>query len=160
MNVDDLPERFRTHVARADNGCLIWTGAKSKDGYGLISIAGRHLAVHRVIYRQVIGDPGTLDVGHVCHDRDVDCPGGPCIHRACCDVDHLAAQTRSENNLGGRLGDVQRARNAAITHCPAGHPYDEANTYYRSDRPAGGRGCRKCRNAARRQHYARTHGHA
>ena len=28
------------------------------------------------------------------------------------------------------------------THCPAGHPYDEANTY---NRPSGGRQCRKCR---------------
>jgi len=41
---------------------------------------------------------------------------------------------------------------AKFTHCPANHPYDEANTY---DRPDGGRGCRTCLRDAKRRYYWR-----
>jgi hypothetical protein len=37
------------------------------------------------------------------------------------------------------------ARNAIATHCPAGHPYDEQNTYVRKE---GWRDCRACRCAS------------
>jgi hypothetical protein len=43
------------------------------------------------------------------------------------------------------------ALNAVKTECPAGHPYDQTNTYFR---PGGGRACRKCtreRQARRRR---------
>lgn len=40
---------------------------------------------------------------------------------------------------GRRTG--QNKHNAEKTHCPAGHPYDEENTY---DMPGGGRGCKTC----------------
>lgn len=38
--------------------------------------------------------------------------------------------------------------NAAKTHCPADHPYDDANTYVR---PGGQRACRACRAAGMRR---------
>ena len=39
------------------------------------------------------------------------------------------------------------------SHCPAGHPYDEANTYVN---PRGGRSCRTCQRESRRRWRART----
>jgi hypothetical protein len=45
---------------------------------------------------------------------------------------HLEPVTEAEN--------IRRAPWANVTHCPMGHPYDEANTYvYR-----GTRNCRRC----------------
>lgn len=41
--------------------------------------------------------------------------------------------------------------NAEKTHCPSGHPYDEANTY-RS--PRGERRCRRCHNEQVKGYYA------
>jgi hypothetical protein len=44
-------------------------------------------------------------------------------------------------------------RQLAKTHCPAGHPYDEANTYRR--RGDNRRYCRKCKAGAVRKIRAR-----
>lgn len=59
-----------------------------------------------------------------------------------------------------RFGDIVRARQhgpgrhqAAKTHCPKGHAYDEANTY--TDRQ-GHRYCRKCRSAVQARYKARS----
>jgi hypothetical protein len=51
------------------------------------------------------------------------------------------------------------AHNAAKTHCPQGHPYDEVNTYLM---PRGGRSCKQCarerqaRKLAENPEYARA----
>ena len=63
--------------------------------------------------------------------------------------------SRSERALRGRGPEVTRARMAAITHCPSGHAYDEANTYVFIDKRDGSasRKCRAChaaREAAKR----------
>lgn len=47
---------------------------------------------------------------------------------------------QSGKGMGKGKGNV----NASKTHCPAGHPYTEANTYIK---PGGGRRCRKCLHA-------------
>jgi hypothetical protein len=67
--------------------------------------------------------------------------------RACRECNRRRCSERSKRVVRGEptvLSDV------AKTHCPKGHPYDEANTY----RYLGWRFCRSCRNArsrARRQ---------
>lgn len=52
----------------------------------------------------------------------------------------------SDAPLCGEI-DQQRfggqAWRAALTHCPAGHPYEGENLYVS---PAGARGCRRCRH--------------
>ena len=153
-----LTDRLALHSVRSDQGCLLWTGAVTRDGYGTMRVldgqARRAMPAHVVAFEVAHGPvPPGLDVGHLCHDADRSCPGGPCLHRRCIDLEHIAAQTRSENNRGGRLGDAIRARAALITECVNGHPYDEWNTYARPDRI--GRGCRTCRRDARRRCDAR-----
>lgn len=149
----ELPELIRGRVERNDAGCLVWTKNKVS-GYGQVWVPElkRLRLVHHISFEAAYGlIPDRHDVGHLCHDQDASCPGGECAHRGCCDPQHLEAQTRTQNNLGGRLGDVQRARHALVTRCPAGHPYDAANTYIRHDRPASGRMCRACSRERTRQ---------
>ena len=68
--------------------------------------------------------------------------------------DHLEPVTTKENSRRGIGGKLGAERNKAKTHCPQGHPYDEANTYVQSSRYGGtNRICRTCRRdaAARRR---------
>ncbi|MDX3713446.1 HNH endonuclease signature motif containing protein [Streptomyces europaeiscabiei] len=62
-------------------------------------------------------------------------------------LSNLSYGTRSENELDkARHGTNPNARK---THCPQGHPYDEANTY----RLGRHRTCRTCANASARRRY-------
>jgi hypothetical protein len=81
----------------------------------------------------------TLD--HTCHTNDEQCKGGPtCPHRACVNPAHLEPVTIGVNVLRGR---GVAPRNAAVTQCPAGHPYSVTNTALRD----GSRECRTCARA-------------
>ncbi|KKL58395.1 hypothetical protein LCGC14_2225790 [marine sediment metagenome] len=85
--------------------------------------------VHRVVWRLSFGPiPDGVLVLHTCHIP-------PCI-----EITHLYLGDHSTN-----MEDMTRAgnhRNSMKTHCPQGHPYDEANTYTR----AGYRYCRTCQS--------------
>jgi len=134
MNFDTLG-RFLAKFEQAENGCWLWTQPVDQDGYGRI---GDYRA-HRVSYLLFRGElqPG-LEIDHVCHTLDLACPGGvTCIHRRCVNPQHLELVTHRENGLRGRS---LPAANAAKTHCSAGHPFDEANTYV----TPGRRQCRRC----------------
>ncbi len=103
--------------------------------------------VHRVMWELLEGPiPAGLTLDHLCHNADPQCAGGKsCVHRRCANLAHLEVVTTGENSLRGR---ALAAVNAAKTHCDSGHPYDEANTYYR---PHGGRSCRACRREYQRK---------
>ena len=109
--------------------CWVWTAALNASGYGTFGVARRGVLAHRWSYTAFVGPiPGGLLIDHLCRNR------------ACVNPGHMEPATRAENNhrsLTGRRGHEQRSR----THCPQGHPYDEANTY---PRPDGGRNCRAC----------------
>jgi hypothetical protein len=49
--------------------------------------------------------------------------------------------------------DSRRPHDQRKTHCPAGHPYDDANTYVN---PKGWRCCRLCQRESRRRWQARA----
>ena len=70
-------------------------------------------------------------------------------------LENLVYGTSSENQMDA----VQQGTHfmTARTHCPQGHPYDEANTYMGTN-PGGGpqRGCRECRQEASRRYVARN----
>jgi hypothetical protein len=108
--------------------CWIWQGAKNLAGYGRIYTGsclgwGPISQVHRFTYVMVNGPilPG-LEIDHLCRVR------------ACCNPEHLEAVTRKENLHRGLQGVLK-------TNCPQGHPYNEANTMYKSN---GWRVCREC----------------
>ena len=77
-----------------------------------------------------------------------------CRNRKCVRPDHLDAVTGRENVLRGA---TVAAYHASLTHCPAGHPFDEKNTYVYSKQPRTRR-CRACnaRHAANYQAKKRS----
>lgn len=137
-------ERFLAkvpHLPRPlDSSCWIWTGSTNGNGYGEMRIDGRKTYAHRVSHELYIGPiPVGYDIDHLCRNH------------GCVSPFHIEAVTRRTNTMRGKNPDVQRARAAAVTHCPHGHLYDAANTYRTK---AGLRQCRTCnreRNRRRRE---------
>ena len=84
--------------------CLVWTGGMS-NGYGSITVNGRHAQTHRYSYEMVNGPiPEGLQIDHMCHNK------------ACCNVEHLRLTTPKQNvehrsgpqvnNTSGYLGVI------------------------------------------------------
>jgi hypothetical protein len=120
--------------------CWLWTGAKARNGYGVIN-KGRRAdgvsVVHRVVWELLVGPiPDGTELDHVCRIR------------ACCNPDHLEPVTRAVNVARGS----RRAGAPRKTHCKNGHPYTPENTLPNGPR---GRACRECMNAANRRYRAR-----
>jgi len=117
------PIRFWTKV-HFTGGCWEWTGAKLSNGYGVFGKMG---LAHRYAYEFCIGPiPDGLQLDHLCRVRH------------CVKPDHLEPVTCRENLL--RAGGIM-AQRAKRTHCPQGHPYDEANTHITRRNE---RNCRAC----------------
>jgi len=118
--------------------CWPWLGAKTSWGYGVFWNSQRLVGAHRFAYELLVGPiPAGMEIDHLCRV--------PACVRA---LGHLEAVTRSENILRGTGPALLARRNAAVTHCPQGHLYDEANTYIRarmiSGRQVVQRHCRAC----------------
>jgi hypothetical protein len=97
----------------------------------------RQRPAHRIAYELVVAPvPAELDLDHLCRVRR-------CVNPA-----HVEPATRQVNLLRG-VGHP--AVNAAKTHCPKGHPFDDANTYHWE----GHRQCRACRFAADKRYRDR-----
>jgi hypothetical protein len=127
--------------------CLLWQGYRDEAGYGRIRPGdGRNAKlVHRVslaLARDV--DMDSLDkVDHLCRVRN------------CAQPTHLEETGQAENVKRGDTGAHWRAK----THCPQGHPYDEANTYRSPPKPGfpnGRRVCRTCTREAGRRYDERN----
>ncbi|MGW4602712.1 HNH endonuclease signature motif containing protein [Streptomyces sp. NPDC004532] len=109
--------------------CHIWRGKPNAKGYGSFHLDGRKVKAHRYAVQLADGAPvpADLDVDHRCRNR-------ACVRRS-----HLRVVTHRENILASTN---HVALLAAKTHCPAGHAYDDANTYRA---PNGTRKCRTCK---------------
>lgn len=131
-------ERFWSKVAAGPNGCIIWTATKSHNGYGSFHLHGQKRRAHRVAYEMAVGPiPAGAVLDHLCRTRD------------CVNFRHLEAVSDKENIL---RGEGLAAKNAAKTHCPAGHEYSPENTYHFHRSPTRvGRNCLTCERARHRQ---------
>lgn len=142
--IGDFEERFWSKVDkngpvsdhRPDLGpCWVWVSILKPAGYGQFHEGvspNRALLAHRVAYELLVGPvPDGLQIDHLCRVRRCVNPG------------HLEPVTPAENTRRGA---------AVITHCPAGHPYDEENTRVR---PNGHRGCNTCNRASARRQWLR-----
>jgi hypothetical protein len=130
--ISDLPEALATQIViDPDSGCWLWQGRRDRLDYGRLYWNRGHWLTHRLVYTLLVGPvPRHLVMDHV--------KAWGCKSTACCWPGHLQPVTQRENLL---RGNTFGAANAAKTHCPQGHPYDEENTHYA---PGGGRTCRAC----------------
>jgi hypothetical protein len=118
--------------------CWIWPGATNRQGYGTIRVyrERRTALTHRVAYEAARGPTNNEVLDHLCRVP------------LCCNPDHLEDVSMLENI---RRGDPPGRTNAFKTHCPYGHPYDEANTRWKVDRKGRrGRSCKACDGGGRR----------
>lgn len=138
-----LAQRFWDKVSvNKRTGCWEWAASKQQGGYAQYRHMGTMRLGHRVAYIELVGTvPPGLELDHLCRVRH-------CVNPA-----HLEPVTRRENTLRGDAPDRLRQRHTARTHCPAGHPYDETNTYHLKDRP--GRQCKECTRARCREYQRR-----
>lgn len=85
-----ISDRLAARVERRGS-CLIWTGAVSTSGYGVIggSTDGKNYVryTHRLAYELANGEvPAGLHIDHLCRQR------------LCVEPGHLEAVTQQENN--------------------------------------------------------------
>ena len=145
----DLPtivDRLAAGVAAMPDGCIEWTGAVDRRGYGRLQRGSRGMGVvmtHRLAWELANGPiPEGAWVLHRCDNP-------PCCQTNPTDAypeGHLFLGTHADN-----MADMVakgRQWNKQKTHCPQGHPYDEANTYVIPSRP-NARYCRTCKRARR-----------
>lgn len=135
----DLPPvavwRVKRRVIEDENGCWIWPGARTLEGYGRVNVHNRCYYTHRVMLAAHLGvdlpDGFGMQVDHLCQVP------------SCCNPEHLELVTAAEN--------CRRRHSRTLgTHCPQGHEYTAENTYSR-----GRRRCRECCRLSNREGYLR-----
>jgi hypothetical protein len=142
-------ERFTDGSVRKPNGCLEWTGATTKDGYGMIRIDHKTVKTARLAWELA---NGPIPAGfHVLHH----CDNPPCGQTEPSEEypdGHLFLGTQADNNKDMFAKGRNVSAESAVTHCPQGHPYDEANT--RISGTDGSRRCRACNRDRCARNYA------
>ncbi|MFG1997117.1 HNH endonuclease [Actinoplanes sp. NPDC048988] len=69
-----------------DGGCVYWTGAATKNGYGVIRHQGKAEYVHRLMAAYYGMNVEGKTVDHLCHER------------RCVRMEHLSVCSREENS--------------------------------------------------------------
>lgn len=110
-----------------DDGCWLWTANVDPDGYGRMwNRPGEPTKAHVVIWTALRGPvPAGMELDHLC------------AVKSCVNPGHLEPTTHQVNCQRRPQYQLEK------THCPQGHPYDEANTYTYQGR----RSCRICAKA-------------
>ena len=123
-----LPKNIESKIMPVtETGCWLWLGCLS-DGYGMTTYKGKHHRAHRIVYSLLKGAISAgLTLDHLCRTK------------SCVNPDHLEPVSQRMNVL---RGDGLAAKQAKQTHCKRGHPFDETNTYFRTD--GNKRRCRTC----------------
>lgn len=128
-----LPARFTAKfIPEPNSGCWLWLSMVNSSGYGEYHVGrgngpqgGISVRAHRFAYEAT---RGPIPPGMVLDHR--------CRTRCCVNPAHLEPVSSGANTRRGLTGSNMSSR----THCPAGHPYDDANTR----RWNGRRICRAC----------------
>src|SRR5262245_26964970 len=146
MRALSLSDQLLRFTPEPVSGCHLWDGHVKAEGYGVFMTGGQNYYAHRYIWEKANGPvPSGLELHHKCGVK------------SCVNVAHLELTTRRDHP------DCGPALNAAKTHCPKGHPYDNPIENTRVLANADGtytvtvvRKCRRCRNAYRKAWRERT----
>lgn len=126
---EDLVRRFWSKVTKGDAAaCWEWTGgARSGSGYGVFSVNGRMVYVHRFAYG-LTGEsvPDDMTIDHLCRNK------------ACVNTAHMEIVTRGENGRRANRCRIYRQKD----ECKRGHRFVGENIYIDG---SGQRACRTCR---------------
>src|SRR5687767_13755870 len=92
------------------SGCLFWTKATDKDGYGKLEVRDKFYQAHRLMYSLSVG---RLDPAKEVHHS--------CVNRPCINPLHLHQVTDLEHSFldPSNIAYIHRKK----THCKRGHPY-------------------------------------
>lgn len=132
-------DRFIAKVQIQEDGCWKWMAFVDKAGYGRLHGPSEYAPVlyaHRVSfehYKEPI--PEGMELDHLCHNR------------WCVNPDHLEPVPHQVNAFRGDHPWMVIHRTGV---CARGHELNEANTYFRKDRP-GAWNCRICRAEKRKR---------
>ncbi len=125
----DIAAHFWSRVKKS-RSCWVWTGCRSKDGYGTITYKKTGHRTHRMaLTLSGTTIPDGMIVMHKCDNP------------ACVRPSHLKIGTQKENMSDASIKGRIVSANANKTLCKYGHPFSEPNTYVR---PSGVRVCRTC----------------
>ena len=120
--------------------CWEWTGSNNGK-YGTYCIYEGMWLAHRFAYELMVAEiPGGLQIDHLCRNT------------ICVNPWHLEPVTSSVNLKRSSLGQVNKARGAALTHCVNGHERIGTRPCRQCDRDRGA----KYRDRKRSQVYRRT----
>jgi hypothetical protein len=81
-----IKDRLLVRTNQQENGCLLWTGSKLNNGYGIILVEGVAKTVHREAYKEFVGEiPEGLVIDHLCGNK------------LCIQTEHLRLATTKQN---------------------------------------------------------------
>lgn len=141
MTAADLNQLLGGRAAWSD-GCLLWLGWRNPDGYGVVTVAGRQLRVHRLVCTVFHGPPPNGNRSHACH---------------ACDRPNCLAPLHVR--LGDAASNLAEARERGRwpkpkPFCVRGHPRYGPGADVRVNR-WGQRECRACDRIRKRQRRQR-----
>ena len=116
-SLEKLQNRIRKHVATAESGCWLWTGAKKPNGYGNLTWVGKTLIAHRASYMAFHGPiPEGMNVCHHCDTPSCVNPAHLFLGNQADNIADMDAKGRRVNaNISGAANPMHGKQHSAST---------------------------------------------